>query len=87
MIKDEDKPFIPPDTCPYINHIMDLVESLEVNNSFKNKDFIERTCKVIYEELELLRLANSSLRNASYFWKKEYDKVKPIAKKVKRKKK
>jgi len=86
MIKDEDKPFIPPDTCPYINHIIDLVESLEVNKAAKNRDFTERTCKIIYEELELLRLANSSLRNASYFWKNQYDKVKPKVVKKRKKK-
>lgn len=86
MIKEEDKPFIPPNTCTYIDQVIELVEQLRDNNFEKDIDFKERMCSVIKQQMELIRSSNQYLRDSSYFWYTQYKKVKPVASKKKGKK-
>lgn len=85
MVKEEDKPFIPPHTCTYIDQVLELVSELRNNNLEKDTDFKERICDVIKQQMELIRVSNISLRESSHFWYAQYKKCQPVAKKGKKK--
>lgn len=69
------KPPIPPLTCPNIDRVIELVETLI--HHYRDESFSEELVKcnetIILQELELIRQANNELRRASKYW---YDKRK-----------
>ena len=69
------KPPIPPLTCPNIDRVIELVETLV--HYYHDESFSTELVKcneaIILQELELIRQSNNELRRASKYW---YDKRK-----------
>lgn len=65
-------PDIPPNTCPYIDFVLNYIE----NEEFVGKSKADNQRKtLIIDTLEYIREANDSLRKSSKFWYDEYKKV------------
>jgi len=64
------RPNIPPDSCAHIDRVIELADRL--SEEF-NSDMCIGYNNVIKEELELIRIINTQLREASKYW---YDKRK-----------
>jgi hypothetical protein len=67
----ERAPSIPPNTCPYIDSIIEILDDFELNKT--DVDFRRRD--IILSTLEYVRESNSSLRDSSKFWHDEFVKV------------
>jgi hypothetical protein len=67
----ERAPSIPPNTCPYIDSIIEILDDFELNKT--DVDFRRRD--IILSTLEYVREANSALRDSSKFWHDEFVKV------------
>jgi hypothetical protein len=59
-------PDLPPDTCPYIELVLNFVENETVCDDQRKK--------LIIDTLEYIRSANDSLRKSSKFWYDEFKK-------------
>ena len=68
----ERAPSIPPNTCPYIDSIIEILDDFELN---KKTDVDFRRKDIILSTLEYVREANSTLRDSSKFWHDEFTKV------------
>jgi len=69
----KDKPVIPPNTCPHIDRVIELIDNFVKNmpssSSWHNdQNLFEKYCSIIKEELEYIRRSNELLRTASKFW-------------------
>jgi hypothetical protein len=64
------EPEVPPDTCPYINFIQEVLE--QIKNKSKSET-IDSQIQLVNDTLEYIREANSSLRECGRFWKRKYD--------------
>lgn len=65
-------PDIPPNTCPYIDLVLNYIE----NEGFSSKSKCDEQRKTLMvDTLEYIREANDSLRKASKFWYDEYKKI------------
>jgi hypothetical protein len=64
-------PDIPPNTCPYIDFVLNFVE----NEKFGTSKIDEQRKTLIIDTLEYIREANDSLRKSSKFWYDEYKKI------------
>ena len=60
-------PDLPPDTCPYIELVLNFVENETVCDDQRKK--------LIIDTLEYIRSANDSLRKSSKFWYEEFKKI------------
>jgi len=60
------KPFIPPNTCPHIDRISDLVD--EIGECVDDIRLLEQLTNTIKAELEYIRRSNELLRTASKYW-------------------
>ena len=70
MSQIEKKPNVPPESCPHIDRVLELVTGLSIE---EDKGISERYIDIIEQELEMVRSINIQLRYASKFW---YDKYK-----------
>ena len=63
------KPNIPPDSCDHIDRVIELADNL-----ISEEDSEIRTgySKIIEEDLELIRVIITQLREASKFWHDKY---------------
>ena len=61
------EPEIPPDTCPYINFVQEVLEQIK---EASDSDLISHQMQLIYDNLEYIREANAQLREVGKFWKK-----------------
>ena len=65
-------PDIPPNTCPYIDFVINYIE----NEAFSGNSKCDKQRKtLIIDTLEYIREANDSLRMSSQFWYDEYKKI------------
>lgn len=64
-------PDIPPNTCPYIDFVLNFVE----NEQFGTSKIDEQRKALIVDTLEYIREANDSLRRSSKYWYDEYKKI------------
>ncbi len=69
----EKKP-IPPLTCPHIDRVSELVDSIvnAVTDDDISTDILDRYKDVINSELEFIRQSNDELREGSKYWYKKY---------------
>jgi hypothetical protein len=63
------KPIIPPDTCPHLDKLIDLVEE---RDDLKDEELRSKQLEVILAEVEYVRTSNEMLRNASKYWYDKY---------------
>lgn len=66
-------PDIPPNTCPYIDLVLNFIENEVVIEGETGIDNQRR--QLIVDCMEYIRSANDSLRRSSYFWYSEYKKI------------
>lgn len=64
-------PDIPPNTCPYIDFVLNFVE----NEPLGTSKIDEQRKALIIDTLEYIREANDSLRRSSKYWYDEYKKI------------
>ena len=61
---------IPPDTCPYINFIQEVLEQIKNQNKSQTLD---AQVQLINDTLEYIRDANSALRDCGKYWKRKFE--------------
>jgi len=64
-------PDLPPNTCPYIDFILNFVENEQIGGSKLD----EQRYQLMVDALEYIREANDSLRRSSKYWYDEYKKI------------
>jgi hypothetical protein len=69
MPREIKKPPIPPNTCPHIDRVIELIDEIEEN--IGDKELVERSFEIMKAELEYIRRANELLRESSYHWYKK----------------
>lgn len=69
MSRPQVKPPIPPNTCPHIDRVIELIDEIEDN--INDKELVERSFEIMKAELEYIRRANELLRASSYHWYKK----------------
>ena len=67
----ERAPSVPPNTCPYIDSIIEILDDFELTQPVVDS----RRKEIIVATLEYVRESNSSLRDSSKFWHDEFTKV------------
>jgi hypothetical protein len=67
----ERAPGIPPNTCPYIDSIIEILDDFELTQYGVDS----RRKEIIVTTLEYVRESNSTLRESSKFWHDEFVKV------------
>lgn len=67
----ERAPSIPPNTCPYIDSIIEILDDFDIPGT----ECDTRRKDIILSTLEYVREANSTLRESSKFWHDEFTKV------------
>lgn len=65
-------PKVPPNTCPYINFV---IEVLEEQMKYSDDKCDELRKSTLIETLEYIRRANETLRASSKYWYEEYKKI------------
>ena len=65
-------PDIPPNTCPYIDFVLNYIENEEFSGDSKCD---KQRKQLIIDTLEYIREANDTLRKSSKFWYDEYKKI------------
>ena len=63
-----DSPGIPPDTCPYLDHILEIVEDLELLAKNNKTEIAAQLQELIRHEIEYIRSVNATLRTSSKYW-------------------
>ena len=66
-------PGVPTNTCPYIDHVIAMVEELrDMHDDYHQKGvqvpMFDRKVDLIKEHLEFVRSANETLRDNSLYW-------------------
>ena len=64
------EPEIPPDTCPYINFIQEVLDQIKDKNKSQT---LNSQIQLINDTLEYVRDANSALRDCGKYWKKKFE--------------
>ena len=64
----KESPGIPPDTCPYLDHINEVVKDLSTLVTENKSDIADHLCELIRGELDYVRAANETLRTSSKYW-------------------
>ena len=67
----DNAPAIPPNTCPYIDFVIEMLE--DYNLTSNTVDIQRKDC--IIAMLEYIRNSNESLRNSSKYWYNEFAKI------------
>jgi hypothetical protein len=67
----ERAPGIPPNTCPYIDSIIEILDDFELTQYGVDS----RRKEIIVTTLEYVRESNCTLRESSKFWHDEFVKV------------
>ncbi len=67
----ERAPSIPPNTCPYIDSIIEMLDDFDLSQN----EYDIRRKEIIRTTLEYIRESNYSLRDSSKFWYDEFKKV------------
>lgn len=65
----EEEPETPPDTCPYIDFIQQILDEIKSENE---SHFTELRINLINDTLEYIRNSNDSLRKCGKYWKRQY---------------
>ena len=68
--QNDKEPEIPPDTCPYINFVQEVLDQIKDANKSK---VISSQISLINDTLEYIRDANTALRDCGKYWKKKFD--------------
>ena len=64
-------PYVPPNTCPYIDRVIELLNDMtELNND--NEDWMNTLAMLIKAHMEYIRSANEKLRESGRYWHEEY---------------
>ena len=61
-------PGIPPDTCPYLDRMIEVVEDLSALVKDNKTGIANELTTLIKNELEYVRKANETLRESSKYW-------------------
>lgn len=67
----ERAPGIPPNTCPYIDSVIDMLEDFNLDQN----SFDQQRKEIILSTLEYIRDSNDGLRKSSKFWYEEFCKA------------
>lgn len=67
----ERAPSIPPNTCPYIDSIIEMLEDFNLTQN----SYDEHRKEIILSTLEYVRESNDCLRKSSKFWYEEFSKA------------
>jgi|GEM_PF-1433021 len=79
----KESPGIPPDTCPYLDRMIEVVEDLSALVKDNKTEVANELTVLIKNELEYIRKANETLRESSKYW---YDRHKEAFYKTSRRK-
>jgi len=66
----QNAPAIPPNTCPYIDHIIEVLNDIETKSTPD-----DLRIDLIKAELEYIRGVNESLRNNGKYWYEQFKKI------------
>ena len=61
-------PGVPPETCAYLDRIIEIVEDLSSLVVDEKKSVADELSSLIKNEIEYIRPANDTLRNSSKYW-------------------
>jgi len=64
----KDSPGIPPETCAYLDRIIEIVDDLSSLVVDEKKSVADELGSLIKNEIEYIRTANDTLRNSSKYW-------------------
>ena len=64
----KDSPGIPPETCAYLDRIIEIVDDLSSLVVDEKKTVADELGSLIKNEIEYIRTANDTLRNSSKYW-------------------
>ena len=64
----KDSPGIPPETCAYLDRIIEIVDDLSSLVVDEKKTVADELGSLIKNEIEYIRTANNTLRNSSKYW-------------------
>lgn len=64
----KNSPGIPPETCAYLNRIIEIVDDLSSLVVDEKKTVADELGSLIKNEIEYIRTANDTLRNSSKYW-------------------
>ena len=64
----KDSPGVPPETCAYLDRIMEIVDDLSSLVVDEKKSVADELGSLIKNEIEYIRSANDTLRNSSKYW-------------------
>jgi len=68
MNKKDESPPIPTNTCPYIDHVIHMVDELKDLAEESKLPFAESLYETIKAELEHIRNSNEMLRDSGKYW-------------------
>jgi len=68
MNKKDESPPIPTNTCPYIDHVIHMVDELKDLVEENKLRFAESLYETIKAELEHIRFSNDMLRDSGKYW-------------------
>ena len=64
----KESPGIPPDTCPYLDRIIEVVEDLSALVLDNNTQVANELTTLVKNEVEYVRKSNEILRTSSKYW-------------------
>ena len=64
----KESPSVPPDTCPYLDHVLEIVEDLELLAKNNKAEIAAQLHQLIKHEIEYVRSVNETLRTSSKYW-------------------
>ena len=64
----KESPSVPPDTCPYLDHVLEIVEDLELLAKNNKSEIAAQLHQLIRHEIEYIRSVNETLRTSSKYW-------------------
>ena len=67
QVKNE-SPSIPPDTCPYLDHVLEIVDDLELLAKNNKSEIAAHLHQIISHEKEYIRSVNETIRTSSKYW-------------------
>ena len=70
LFPNDKEPETPPDTCPYINFIQEVLDQIKDKNK---SNTMEAQIQLINDTLEYIRDSNSQLRSCGKYWKRQFE--------------
>ena len=64
----KNSPGVPPETCAYLDRIIEVVNDLSSLVRDEKKSVAEELNSLIQNEIDYVRAANDTLRNSSKYW-------------------